>query len=88
MPTIAEQGLPAEIIQWFGVFGPPGLPKPIVEKLNAEINAIIKQPDVVEKIESQGGTIYRRHAAEFADYIRTDSAKWDKLVKSAGIKLD
>ena len=89
VPTIAEQGLAGyEVIQWFAVFGPPGLPKPIVDKLNAEINAIIKQPDVVEKIQSQGGTIYGGTPAALADYIRTDSAKWDKLVKSAGIKLD
>ena len=87
VPTIAEQGLSGyEIIQWFGVFGPPGMPKTIVDKLNAEINAIIKLPDVVEKIESQGGTIYGGTPAAFASYIETDTAKWDKLVKAANIK--
>ena len=89
LPTIAEQGLAGyEVIQWFGVFGPPGLPKAIVDRLNAEINAIIKSPDVVEKIESQGGTIYGGTPDSFAAYIKTDTAKWDKLVKAANIKLD
>ena len=89
VPTIAEQGLAGyEIIQWFGVFGPPGMPKAIVDKLNAEINTILKSPDVVEKIESQGGTIYGGTPDSFAAYIRSDVAKWDKLVKAAHIKLD
>jgi tripartite-type tricarboxylate transporter receptor subunit TctC len=89
VPTIAEQGVAGyEIIQWFGMFGPPGLPKPIVDKLSAEINAIMKTPEFAEKIASQGGTIYGGTPESFAAYIRTDTAKWDKLVKSANIKLE
>ncbi len=89
VPTIAEQGLPGyEIIQWFGMFGPPGLPKPIVDKLNTEINAIMKTPEFAEKVTSQGGLVYGGSPDEFAAYIRTDVPKWDKLVKSANIKLD
>ena len=89
VPTIAEQGLPGyEVIQWFGVFAPPGTPKPIVDKLNAEINAMMKTPEFIEKIESQGGTIYGGTPENFASYIRGDVAKWDKLVKAANIKLD
>jgi tripartite-type tricarboxylate transporter receptor subunit TctC len=89
LPTIAEQGIPGyEVIQWFGVFGPPGLPKPIVDKLNGEINAIMKTPEFVEKIESQGGTIFGGSPASFVEYIRTDTVKWDKLIKTANIKPD
>ncbi len=89
VPTIAEQGVAGyEIIQWFGVFGPPGMPKAVVDKLNAEINAIMKTPEFVEKIESQGGTIYGGTPDAFASYIRSDVAKWDKLIKAANIKLD
>jgi tripartite-type tricarboxylate transporter receptor subunit TctC len=89
VPTIAEQGLPGyEIIQWFGVFAPPGTPKPIVDRLNAEINAIMKAPDFAEKIASQGGTVLGGSPESFASYIRADAAKWDTLVKSANIKLE
>ena len=89
VPTIAEQGVSGyEIIQWFGVFGPAGMPKPIVDKLNTEINAIMKTPEFAEKIASQGGTIHGGSAETFAAYIRSDTAKWDKLVKSANIKLE
>ena len=89
VPTIAEQGLPGyEIIQWFGILGPPGMPKPIVDKLNTEINAILKMPDVAEKVASQGGLVIGGTPEEFAAYIRNDVPKWDKLVKAANIKLD
>ena len=89
VPTIAEQGLPGyEIIQWFPVLGPPGMPKPIVDKLNAEINAIMKTPEFAEKVQSQGGTVHGGSAQSLAEYIRTDSAKWDELIKSANIKIE
>ena len=89
VPTIAEQGIPGyEIIQWFGVFGPPGLPKPIVDKLSTEINAIMKTPEFAEKIASQGGDVLGGSPESFAAYIRADAAKWDKLVKGANIKLE
>jgi tripartite-type tricarboxylate transporter receptor subunit TctC len=89
VPTIAEQGLPGyEIIQWFGVFGPPGMPKAIADKLNAEIVAIMKTPEFAEKIASQGGTVLGGSPESFAAYIRSDTGKWDKLVKAANIKLE
>jgi tripartite-type tricarboxylate transporter receptor subunit TctC len=89
VPTIAEQGVAGyEIIQWFGVFGPPGMPKPIVDKLNAEVNAIMKSPEFIEKIESQGGTIYGGTPDAFASYIRADVPKWDKLIRTANIKAE
>jgi len=89
VPTIAEQGVAGyEIIQWFPILGPPGMPKPIVDKLNAEINAIMKTPEFLEKVQSQGGTVHGGTADSLAAYIKTDSAKWDKLVKSANIKID
>ena len=89
VPTIAEAGVAGyEIIQWFAVFGPPGMPKPIVDKLNAEINAIMKTPEFVEKVQSQGGTVHGGTAESLAAYVKTDSAKWEKLVRTANIKLE
>ena len=89
VPTIAEQGIAGyEINQWFPILGPAGMPKPVVDKLNAEINAIMKTPEFLEKVQSQGGTVHGGTAESLAAYIKTDSAKWDKLVKSANIKID
>ena len=87
VPTIAESGVPGyEMSQWFGVFGPAGLPPAITDKLATEINAILKTPDVAEKIASQGGDIIGGSPAEFAAFLKTDTVRWAKLIKDANIK--
>jgi tripartite-type tricarboxylate transporter receptor subunit TctC len=87
VPTIAEAGVPGyEMGQWFAVFGPAGLPKPITDRLNKEINALLKSPDVTEKINSQGGEIIGGSAEEFAAFLKTDTVRWAKLIKDADIK--
>ena len=66
LPTIAESGYPGfEALAWNGVMVPAGTPKPVVARLNAEMNAILKQPDVVEKMHASGFRPHRRHARGF-----------------------
>jgi tripartite-type tricarboxylate transporter receptor subunit TctC len=74
--------------QWFGVFGPAGMPQEITRKLNAEITAIIKSPDVVEKINAQGGEVLAGGPDEFRAFLAKDTAHWSKLVKDAKIKVE
>ena len=89
VPTLKEAGVPnAEMLQWFALLAPAGLPQPIVQKLNAEVDAILKQPDVVEKIASQGGEIIGGSAKAFADFLPDDSVGWARLVKEADIRVD
>jgi tripartite-type tricarboxylate transporter receptor subunit TctC len=89
VPTLAEAGVKhAEMDQWFAVMGPARMPPEITKRLNAEINAILKQPDVAEKIASQGGTVIGGSSEDFAKFIATDSAMYAKLVKDAGIRLE
>ena len=89
VPTMAEAGVQhAEMLQWFAVMGPAKLPAEITRKLNTEIAAILKQPDVQEKIASQGGEIMGGTPEEFARFLATDTAAYAKLVKEANIKLD
>lgn len=89
VPTMAEAGVRnAEMLQWFAVMGPKGLPADITSRLNSEIAAILKQPDVAEKIASQGGEIMGGTPAEFARFIASDSAAFAKLVREAKISLD
>jgi tripartite-type tricarboxylate transporter receptor subunit TctC len=89
VPTLAESGVQhAEMDQWFAVMGPAKMPPEVTKKLNAEINAILKQPDVAEKIASQGGTVIGGSSAEFAKFLATDTAMYAKLVKDAGIRLE
>ena len=89
VPTLAEAGVPnAEMLQWFAVLGPAKLPHEIAQKLNSEIAAILKLPDVAEKIASQGGEIVAGTAEEFAAFLPGDTAAWGWLVKEANVKLD
>ena len=89
IPTIAEAGVPGYAAPtWSGVIGPAGIPRPIVDKLNAAINHAIKSPAFQERFavigdEPAGGT-----PEEFGALIRSDSAKWQEVVKRSGAKLD
>ena len=89
VPTMAEAGVQhAEMLQWFAVMGPAKLPAEITRKLHTEIAAILKQPDVQEKIALQGGEIMGGTPEEFARFLAIDTAAYAKLVKAANIKLD
>lgn len=89
VPTLDEAGLPKfEMSQWFGVFGPANLPPAITSRLNKEINTLLKSPDVVERIASQGGEITGGSTTYFAAFLQHDTAKWAELVKRANIKVE
>jgi tripartite-type tricarboxylate transporter receptor subunit TctC len=89
VPTMAEAGVKnAEMLQWFAVMGPARLPADITRRLNGEIAAILKAPDVQEKILSQGGEIMGGSAEDFARFLASDSAAFARLVKEARITLD
>ncbi len=89
VPTLAEAGVPnAEMLQWFAVLGPAKMPADITRKLNTEIAAILKMPDVVEKIASQGGEIIGGTPEEFAAFLPGDSAAWGRLVREANVRVD
>jgi tripartite-type tricarboxylate transporter receptor subunit TctC len=89
VPTLNESGLlKFEMSQWFGLMGPANLPKELIDKLNTEVNAILKQADVVEKISSQGGDIIGGTATQFVTFLKSDTEKWAKLVKDAGITTE
>ena len=89
LPTIAESGYPKfESLAWNGVLVPASTPKPIVARLNAEIDAILKQPDVVQKLNAAGFELVGGTPEQFGEIIRAESAKWAPIIKSANIKID
>jgi tripartite-type tricarboxylate transporter receptor subunit TctC len=89
IPTLAESGMPGfEAVSWGGVMVPAGTPKPIVDKLHSEIVAILKMPDVREKLDALGAEIVGNSPEEFKDYIIAETAKWEKVAKAANIKID
>ena len=89
VPTVAEAGVRGyESESWGGVMSRAGTPQPVVDRLHAEITKILKQSDVREKLEALGGEIVGSTPAEFSAYLKAEIAKWDKVAKTANIRLD
>ena len=89
VPTIAEAGVPAVTVrQWAGVFGPPKMPRDIVERLNKEVNAALKRPDVLEQLQRYGYAAEGSTPEGLTAINRADLALWRKLVREAGIPLE
>ena len=89
VPTFAEAGMPGvESYAWYGLFVRAGTPKDIVARLNAEINAALKMPDVRTKLETAGIEVQGGTSQDYASLIKTDLAKWGRVVKEAGIPME
>jgi len=89
VPTTAEAGLPDFISNsWNGLAAPAGTPKPIVDKLAAAVDRILKKPSVQERIDNLGGVVIIRTPQEFTAYIQAETDKWAKVVKAANIVAD
>jgi len=89
VPTIAEAGVPQVTVrQWAGVYGPPKMPAEIVARLNKEVNAALKRPDVLEKLQSYGYAAEGSTPERLLEINRADLELWRRLVKEAGIPLE
>jgi len=89
VPTIAEAGVPGyEATIWLGLMAPAKTPRPILEKLNAAVNKIINAPDVKETWSKQGAVPMGMSLDQFDKFLRADIAKWAKLVKATGMKVE
>jgi tripartite-type tricarboxylate transporter receptor subunit TctC len=89
LPTMNELGYPQiEADNWYGMVAAARTPRPIVAKLNAAAVAALKAPEVREKLATQGAILIGDSPEEFADYIRSEIAKWSKVVQAAGIKVN
>ncbi|HWI84226.1 tripartite tricarboxylate transporter substrate binding protein [Ramlibacter sp.] len=87
VPTVAELGMPGfEAVSWGGVLVPANTPKPVVHKLNAEINRILKMPEVREALSKTGSETVGNSPEEFESYIAFETGKWAKVAKIANIK--
>ena len=89
IPTVAEAGVPGyEVAVWFGVVAPAGTPREIVQKLNAEVLKILAMPDVRERFQSQGVEPVGSTPEQFGEHIKSQMAKWAKVVQDAGVKAE
>jgi tripartite-type tricarboxylate transporter receptor subunit TctC len=89
VPTFAESGYPGLVsYTWYGILAPVGTPPDIVKKLNAEINRILQAPDVRERLTALGTEPTGGTPEKFAETIKSDTARWAKVVGDAGIHID
>lgn len=89
VPTIAEAGLPGfHVSIWFGLVAPHGTPPKIVDTLNKALNKMLADPSVKAKLASFGATPLPGSPEDFAVQMKKDEAKWSKLIKNSGIKVD
>ena len=88
IPAMAEVLPGFEIVGWYGIFGPAKMPKPLVAKLHSEIVKVLQRPDVKDTIASDGAEPVGNTPEEFRKYLDKDVAKWAKLVKESGAKLN
>jgi tripartite-type tricarboxylate transporter receptor subunit TctC len=82
VPTVTEAGVPGyEATIWLGLMAPAGTPKPIIDKLNAAVNAMVKRPDIVKLWNEQGAMPMTMTPEEFDKFLRGDIVKWAEVVK-------
>ena len=89
VPTIAEAGVKGyETTIWIGIMAPAGTPKPVIDRLNAEIGKVVSHPDVKKVWNDQGAVPMAMTPADFEKFLHQDIAKWAKVVKISGAKAD
>jgi tripartite-type tricarboxylate transporter receptor subunit TctC len=89
MPTIAESGVKGyDVILWHGLIGPKGLPRPIVDRVNADLNKALRAKDMEEKLAADGVTAAGGTSEQFAGIIKRDIEVWRGVVKRAGVKAE
>jgi tripartite-type tricarboxylate transporter receptor subunit TctC len=89
VPTLAEAGYPAAtVIGYWGVLAPAGIPRDVLDKLSATIAAVVKRPEVRQRLMEQGVDPTGAGPAEYDRVIRSEIAKWAKVIKQAGIKIE
>jgi tripartite-type tricarboxylate transporter receptor subunit TctC len=87
VPAIAEAGVPGyEAVQWYGVLAPAGTPKEIVVRLSTEIARVMQLPEIRDRLATEGAEAVGNSPDQFAAFIKSEVAKWTKVIHNAGIK--
>ena len=87
IPTVSESGLPGfESNNWFGIFGPANLPRPIVDRLNAEVNRSVKDPAIRERFHTLGFETTGGTPQDLDNIMKSEAQKWSKVIRDANVK--
>ena len=86
VPTAREQGVDLVSVQWYGMLAPAGTPRPIVDRLATELQKVVASPDIKEKLAASGIDMVSSTPEQFADLIRSETVRYAKVIKAAGIK--
>ena len=89
IPTLDESGLKGfEAVQWYGLLAPANTSRDIIDKIYRDASAILRSPDVATRMTSDGALVVASTGEQFAAFIKSETAKWAKVVKAAGIVLE
>jgi len=89
LPTIAEGGLAGyDFSSWFGMLAPAGIPKEIVQALSTELVRILQSPDMKQRLTRDGADVVASSPGEFGAFMKSETAKWARVIKEAGIRGD
>ncbi len=87
VPTLAETLPGFEAVAWYAIVAPPGTPKPIVEKINADVNEALRQPELQERLKKLSAEVFGGPVERTAIYMREEIARWGGVIKAAGVTL-
>ncbi len=89
VPAIAESGYAGfDATTWYGLLAPAGTPAAVIKRLNAEVNRALGMPDVSGRLAAEGGEVLGGSPERFASLLKADHAKWGRIVKESGAKVD
>jgi tripartite-type tricarboxylate transporter receptor subunit TctC len=86
VPTVAETVPGYDATNWWGLVAPAGTPQPMLSRLHAELEALLKSDETRKRLENEGADVIRMSSAEFGRFIGEETLKWGKVVKQAGIQ--
>jgi len=89
VPTFAEAGVPGyDVASWYGICAPAGVPKPILAKLNADLVKVLNSPELQQRMEDQGIDVTPSTPEQFLAHVKSETLKWAKVVKDAGLAAE
>ena len=87
VPTLAETLPGLEAVAWYGIVAPPGTPKPIVEKIKADVHEALRQPELQERLKKLSAEVFGGSVERTADYMKEEVTRWGAVIKAAGVTL-